>query len=127
MNKFSLFLQIFRFGLVGLTAAAIHFSTVVFIVQFFAVAPLIANIFGFLISFQMSYWGHRRWTFHETESLHRIAIPKLFIVQILNFAGNETLFYVFLLLKLPYPLALLIVLSILPFFTFVSSKLWVFR
>jgi putative flippase GtrA len=135
MNKLSqlfyqflpLISQLFRFGMVGITAASIHFITVMLLVQNFFLAPLVANIFGFLISFQVSYWGHRLWTFQETSVLHRTTFPKLLLVQVVNFSANETLFYIFLSLHLPYPLALLVVLTILPIFTFVSSKLWVFR
>jgi putative flippase GtrA len=126
MNK-KLFLQIFRFGIVGVTAAAIHFATVVFFVQNFSLEPLAANCFGFLVAFQASYWGHRLWTFQETEALHRMAFSKLLTVQLINFSANESLFYVFLSLHLPYPLALLIVLTVLPVFTFIASKMWVFK
>lgn len=124
---FPLFFQIFRFGVVGIAAAFIHFSTVVMLVQNWAFAPLVANIAGFAVSFQMSYWGHRLWTFNDAVSLHRVAFPKLLAVQLLNFAANEMLFYIFLSLNLPYPMALMIVLTVLPVFTFISSKMWVFR
>ncbi|RDI40983.1 GtrA family protein [Aquicella lusitana] len=135
MNKLSdtrtiflpLFLQIFRFGIVGLTAAAIHISIVILLVQYEGLEPLAANIFGFAIAFQMSYWGNRLWTFSDAAVLHRVALPKLLLVQIVNFLANESLFYVFLTLHLPYPIALFLVLTILPVFTFISSKLWVFR
>lgn len=127
MNKFSPMLtQICRFGIVGLTAAAIHFTTVVTVVQLTGLKPLIANIAGFLVSFQMSYWGHRQWTFNGTAALHRVAFPRLLCIQLINFAANESLFYLFLSLHLPYPVALLIVLAVLPVFTFVTSKWWVF-
>lgn len=126
MNKL-FFQQIFRFGLVGITTAAIHLATVVFLVQNFSLIPLTANIFGFLLAFQMSYWGNRIWTFPQTLALHRSAFSKLLLVQIVNFSANELLFYVFLNLGLPYPVALLIVLTILPVFTFISSKTWVFK
>ena len=126
-NYFPLAAQLFRFGIVGLTAAAIHISIVIALVQHAQLVPLVANAFAFCISFQMSYWGHRLWTFNDTDTLHRTALPKLLIVQILNFIANESLFYVFLSLNIPYPVALVFVLTILPIFTFVSSKLWVFR
>lgn len=126
MNKLFSFPQLCRFGTVGLIATTVHFTLVVCIVQLFLLPPLIANIFGFAISFQVSYWGHRLWTFSDTAASHKVALPKLLFVQMLNFAANETLFYIFLMLSLPYPIALLIVLSILPLFTFVASKLWVF-
>lgn len=124
---FSLCMQIFRFGIVGVIAAIIHVSIVIYLVQHWLYLPLIANIFAFLVSFQASYWGHRLWTFSDSEALHTIALPKLLFVQIINFAANETLFFIFLSLNLPYPLALILVLTVLPIFTFISSKLWVFR
>lgn len=127
MNNFFLFLQIFRFGVVGLSAAMIHFGVVVFLVQTWSLPPLVANIVGFAVSFPVSYCGHRLWTFNDTSSLHRLAVPKLLLVQVLNFAANETLYYILLSLNLPYPLALLIVLVILPIFTFIASKAWVFQ
>lgn len=126
MNKAHL-LQIARFIIVGGSAAVVHFSVVVLLVQLFHYAPLIANVGGFMVSFQVSYWGHRVWTFADTVTLHREAYPKLVAVQLVNFALNESLFYFFLSLHLPYQLALLIVLAILPAFTFVSSKFWVFQ
>ncbi len=123
----SLFWQVCRFGIVGLTAAAIHFSIVVCLVRADWLAPLVANIVGFMVSFQVSYWGHRLWTFNDNMTLHRVAFLKLLLVQIVNFTANESLFYFFLLFNFPYEVALLMVLTILPIFTFVSSKLWVFK
>ena len=123
----NLIAQLFRFGLVGVTAAAIHFSIVVSLVQTFAYAPLVANVFAFLVSFQVGYFGHRRFTFNGTTALHSVAFPKLLTLQIFNFVANESLFYFLLSLHLPYQLALLIVLATLPLFTFVVSKFWVFN
>lgn len=119
--------QLYRFGVVGLSAATLHFCIVVTLVQGCLLDPLIANVFAFGIAFQVSYWGHRLWTFKDTIIPHREAFLKLMMVQIMNFALNESLFYLFLTWNLPYEIALTIVLSILPIFTFVSSKLWVFR
>lgn len=124
---FPLFYQIFRFGIVGLLAGILHFLVVVILVQYWFLKPLIANVFALMLSFQLSYWGHRLWTFQNTSTLHREAFPKLLVVQLLNFSANEFLFYLFLILDLPYPIALLIVLTILPIFTFFSNKFWVFR
>ena len=122
-----LIVQLFRFGVVGVTGAVIHFSTVVFLVKNFSYAPLIANAMAFLVSFQVSYWGHRTFTFSNTDTLHRAAMPKLLLVQVFNFFANETLYYIFLSMHIPYQLALILVLSILPIFTFITSKIWVFR
>ncbi len=120
-------LQMMRFGIVGLTAAAIHFTIVVSLVQFTGMQPLVANAFAFLVSFQVSYWGHRSWTFSETVVLHRVAFSRLLFVQLINFVLNEFLYYIFLSLHLPYPVALLMVFAVLPVFTFISNKWWVFK
>lgn len=127
--KIKLFKQLVRFGLVGLSAAATQISIVVALVESGIVKqPLLANIVGFLFAFQVSYFGHRRWTFNETLTQHRVAVPRLLIVSISAFIANESLFFVFMnTFHLPYPLALFCVLAILPIVTFTLSKLWVFR
>lgn len=119
--------QILRFLTIGATAAVVHCSVVILLVQIFNYAPLIANVAGFIVSFQVSYWGHRRFTFSGTEVSHREAYPRLVVVQLFNFGLNESLYYLFLSFNLPYILALVIVLSIIPFFTFFTSKFWVFE
>ncbi len=127
MNR-HLFFQLCRFGIVGVSAAIVHFSAVILLVEFDSLKPLIANIFAFMIAFQISYSGHRYWTFRGTLTDHRIAFPKLLLVSGLTFMANESLFYVFMTyFNLPYPIALLIVLTILPITTFLLSKFWVFR
>ena len=118
--------QLTRFGIVGLTAAAIHYTTVVTVVTYTGMHPLMANIIGFIVAFQMSYWGHRVWTFRDTMATHREAFPKLMLVQAFAFMGNELLFFIFLQANLPYQLALVLVLTILPIFTFLMNKFWVF-
>jgi len=120
--------QVTRFGIVGLCATAVHFSAVIFLVEMTTSKPLIANIVGFLIAFQISYWGHRTWTFSDTTALHRVALPKLFLVGTAGLVANESLFYVFMtVLHLPYQLALFFVLSILPLVNFTLGKIWIFK
>jgi putative flippase GtrA len=87
-----------------------------------------ANIVAFALAFQVSYFGHRYWTFSHTVAEHRAAVPKLLLVSISNFFANEGLFYFFMsTFKLPYTVALLLVLAILPIVTFTFSKFWIFR
>ncbi len=126
MKKF--IFQVMRFGVVGTLAAAVHFSVVVALVEEFMLNPLYANVFAFLIAFQVSYWGNRYWTFSESTVSHRAAMPKLFAVTFSNLMANQGLFYIFLkIIGLPYMLALFLVLIILPPVTFTLGKLWIFR
>jgi putative flippase GtrA len=129
MTKFcfrALVSQILRFCLVGLAAALLQMSVVILLVQTQLMLPLIANVCGFALAFQISYWGHRFWTFKVTDSLYGQSFLKLLLVQLLALITNELLFYLFLSQGLPYPLALGIVLALMPVFTFIASKCWVF-
>lgn len=126
--RLPLFFQLTRFGIVGVTAALVHFSMVVLLVEVCGFLPLIANGFAFCVSFPVSYWGHRLWTFYDTRQKHAIALPRLLLVSTLAFAANESLFFLFMQqFALPYPVALFLVLSILPLLVFLANKLWVFE
>ena len=120
-------LQVCRFGIVGVTAASVHYFIVIFLVQNYAFNPLIANIFGFICAFQLSYWGHQQWTFADSAVIHREAMMKMLCLQLINFIINETLFSIFLVVGIPYQLALVIVLAVLPLATFIISRQWVFK
>ena len=75
--------------MVGIIAATAHFSVVIIIVQMLAINPLLANVIGFCFGVQISYVGHRYVTFKGTTKAHRHALPKLLILQIINFILNE--------------------------------------
>ena len=127
MNKISLLLQIGRFSVVGISAAIVHFCGLVFLVEMDLLPPLYANVIAFFIAFQVSYWGHRMWTFAGTVAQHRTALPKLLVVATTGLAVNQGLFYIFLtVFELQYMVALFIVLAIVPVMTFTVSRRWVF-
>src|ERR1700690_2903459 len=120
--------QLGFFGIVGCCAAVVQLCVVILLVEFTHMHPLVANIIGFLLAFNVSYFGHRSLTFAGTTVNHKVAVTRLFGLGVANFIANEGLFYIFLtVFKLYYPIALILVLAILPALTFVISKLWVFR
>lgn len=126
--SYSFFWQLTRFGIVGLSAAIIHFSIVVLLVEYCQAQPLAANVIAFFTAFQVSYWGHRQWTFSGTTKRHTIAFPRLLLVSFLAFIANESMFYLFMKqFALSYPVALFLVLGILPLIVFTANKLWVFE
>ncbi len=123
-----LFWQLARFGVVGLCAAIVHFCSVVILVELHWLQPLLANIVAFCIAFQVSYWGHRCWTFNGTKQAHVVAFTRLLLVSSAAFIANEGLFYLLMQhFALPYPLALVLVLAVLPLFVFTLNKMWVFE
>lgn len=59
--------QLFWFGVVGVTAMLVHLGSVILIFVPLGLAPLLANIIGFLLAFQVSHAGHRHFTFRNEE------------------------------------------------------------
>ena len=120
--------QIVFFGIIGCAALATHLLSVMLCVSTFDIPPLSANVLGFLLAFQISYWGHYTWTFKGNESPHKVTMGRFFAVALLGFAVNEGM-YAGLLhhTQLPYDIALIIVLFFVSLQTFTLSKLWAFR
>lgn len=119
--------QVVRFALVGCAAAGVHFCVVLLLVQFSSWQPLLANIIAFLVAFQVSYFGHRSWSFPDTALGHTQSLPRFFLVASGSFVLNEGMYYLLLhYTALPYWLSLGIVLVLVAVITFFSSRLWAF-
>jgi putative flippase GtrA len=119
--------QISIFCAVGAAAFMTHFGVVIAVVPL-GLHPLIANVVGFLCAFGVSFIGHNHWTFPGPHDRDRArALHRFFTVAVSSFAINETLLWLMLLLtRLPYQLALLIVLVIVAALTLLLSKYWAF-
>lgn len=120
--------QLMRFGFIGFFATFLSYLLVIFFVEAFHFNPLVANFIAFLIAFQVSFWGHKSWTFRAHSIPHRQAMVRFFTLSIFGFILNESLYAFFLhVVHMHYALALLIVLMIVPPITFVVSKFWAFK
>ena len=124
--KHPTFRQLVRFGCVGVAAAATNFAVVILLVTHAKLHPLIANIFAFFIAFQVSFYGHRLWTFASVAK-HLTSLAKYLMVAIASFGLNEGFYALFLQgFKIHYITALFLVLVIVPPITFLLSKFWAF-
>jgi putative flippase GtrA len=119
--------QIIRFGCIGSAAAAVHIGVVALLVPF-GLHPLLANIVGFVTAFNVSYFGHRFWTFGNRTTLsHKNSATRFWAIAVTSFAINETLFFLFLrYTALPYLVALFLVLIMVTPITFILSRSWAF-
>ena len=120
--------QIIKFGIVGALGAITNLLVVVLLVEFLHWHPLTANIVGFLIAFNVSFWGHRYVTFTRTSRRLHQALPRFFFTSGTGFLLNESLFY--LLLKytvLPYFVSLFFILAVVACYTFLLGKFWAFK
>jgi putative flippase GtrA len=119
--------KVIIFLMVGASAALVHECVVIGLVECFEWRPLIANVAGFLIAFNVSYIGHKNFTF-DSNAAHRSSLPKFALVAVWSFLVNQVLF--FALLKwttLAYSVALFIVLISVALLTYVLSHFWAFK
>lgn len=118
--------QLTRFIIVGSTAALVNFLGVWGLVEVCSLLPLIANLIAYLLASGVSYLGHYHWTF-TSSSQHKSSVIKFYILLAINFCLNESIYAALLHgMHLDYRLALFITLLIIPIFTFVMSKFWVY-
>ncbi len=120
--------QIGWFVIVGCAAAATHWLVVVACVALGQLAPLVANVVGWLVAFCVSFTGHYRLTFrHQHAPLARAAF-RFFLVSALGFAVNEASYAVLLrTTAIRYDILLAIVLVGIAGMTFILGRFWAFR
>ena len=120
--------QITNFIIIGILASITNFVIVWAIVHLEVAKPLIANLFAYLIAFNVSYFGHRLLTFSQTTESHKSAAIKFFINVIIGLIINETVYYILLhIVGLQYLLALFITMGLVAVYTFIVSKFLVFK
>ena len=118
--------QVSRFIGVGVTALIVHWLVVRLLVPL-GMPPLIANVFGFAVAFNVSYFGHRKLTFKAEELNHSRTLPRFATVALGSFAVNETLYALLLTFTpLRYDFALFIVLGVVAVLTYLFSRFWAF-
>ena len=120
--------QLVRFLIVGCSAVGVHWTVVAALVPTFAMHPLLANPLASITAFQVSYWGHRLFTFQARNLRHRQTLPRFIVVACTSFSINETLYFLLLhYTNLDYRIALFLVLGAVASLTFILSRQWAFR
>lgn len=115
------------FIIVGVSALLTHWLVVILLVSAAGLPPLVANVFAFLVAFNVSYFGHRHLTFNASERSHRQTLPRFATVAASSFLVNEALYWLLLnFTPLRYDLAMLLVLGTVAGMTYLLGKFWAF-
>ncbi|MBC2769656.1 GtrA family protein [Pusillimonas minor] len=120
--------QVAWFVLVGCAAAATHWLVVVAAVSLLGLAPLLANVAGWLVAFCVSFAGHYTLTFRHQGAPLGQALRRFFAVSAAGFGINEVA-YALLLHATPirYDVLLALILIAIAVLTFVAGRFWAFR
>jgi putative flippase GtrA len=114
------------FTIVGTTGTAINLGLVAVAVPL-GMAPLSANVVGFLVSFAWCFCGHARWTFPAERRDVGVALRRFAVVSILSFALTETVYAGALeWTRIDYRLSLFLVIVTLAMAKLLASRHWAF-
>lgn len=128
LSMFFLRRRTILFILVGSAAALTHFLTVVLIVETLALAPLKANVIGWLCAFGVSYGGHYSLTFADHAAPLLRSAGRFFLLSAAGFAINECSYAILLSVSaLPYYFLLALILIAVAVLTYLLSQRWAFR
>ena len=120
--------QTLHFLIIGALASLSNFILVFIFVHLELAEPLVANLFAYLISFNVSYLGHRYLTFSETTQSHKKAASQFFINCLIGLVLNEAIYYVLLhVVHIQYLVALFITMFLVAIYTFFVSKYLIFK
>jgi putative flippase GtrA len=90
-------------------------------------APLGANVVGFLLSFAWCFFGHARWTFRAHGRDLGVALHRFAIISLLSFGLTEAGYAAVLAWTIvDYRVALLLVVQTLAVAKLLASKYWAF-
>ena len=120
--------RLIYFGVTGISAAAVHILTVLALVTYMESKPLIANVFAFLLAFNVSFFGHRYFTFAKLHNQKQLSLPHFFLVASSAGIINELLYFLLLdYTPLNYLMSLIIVLGLVSVYSFILSRFWACR
>lgn len=118
--------RIVTFAAVGGTAAATHFGFALAASAALGAAPLLANVVGYGAAVVLSYLGHAFLTFQRPVA-DGPQFLRFLMISLAGLALSQTLTFVSVtLLDLPFVLALVLVVTVVPVFTYAASSLWGF-
>ncbi len=116
-----------RFGMVGITATAVHILIVWLLLSETALPPLVANMFAFLTAFGISFTGNYLWTFGAPGNPGK-AMRRFLLISASAFAVNTLLLASLLRGGWFSPtVAAIVSVAVVPAITFLASRLWVFK
>lgn len=122
------FRRISTFAAVGVTATVTHYVAAMICAQ--AMHPLIANAIGYCLAVGISYGGHHRLTFRvqRSQAHHSWRLPRFILVTLGAVTLSELVLWAALeQTEWPLWLAQAAAIAVVPPFTYLLGRHWVFR
>ena len=119
--------QFIRYAGVGSIGTAAQYLTLILLVQFLRLDPIIASVPSFIVGGLINYFLNYRITF-RSDIPHQRAIPKFFAIAFVGLAINSVMMAVVIeFFKLYYLMSQVIATGAVLVWTFSVNRLWTFK
>ena len=93
----NIFVQIFKFGIVGGIATIIDWIVYYVLINFVSIDPLIANVFSFSISVIYNYWASVKWVFNiNNNKSKKLMFIEFIVFSLIGLLLTEILLFIFI-------------------------------
>lgn len=118
--------QFLMFAGVGAIGTIGHYTTLIVLVQFWAVDPVFASSFGFVVGAIINYILNYHFTF-QSDKRHREALTKFLIVATIGAGINGFIMYIGVEnTRINYLIVQIFATLVVLLWNFVVNKLWTF-
>ena len=118
--------QFLMFAGVGAIGTLGHYTTLIVLVQFWAVDPVFASSFGFVVGAIINYILNYEFTF-QSRKRHKEALTKFLIVAIVGAGINGLIMYFGVeYTNINYLIVQIFATCVVLFWNFIVNKLWTF-
>jgi putative flippase GtrA len=120
--------KVITYGVIGVFGTSIHFSTLVLMVEFFGIDPIISSITGFVLTVIISFFLNKNYTFNAHSENRIYLFIKYFVVSLCGlFLNSFTMYFTIKILSLHYLIGQVIVVVFVPIINFSLNYFWTFR
>lgn len=125
-NMENLFIQIFKFGIVGVIATIIDFAFLYIFKEFCSLPVLLSNTLSFCISVAYNYWASVKWVFNVNKEKDPKKSFILFIMfSVIGLLLNDLIMHIATdKLSIYYMLSKIIATVIVMIFNFITRKMF---
>jgi putative flippase GtrA len=122
------FNKLFFYGLVGLLGTAIHFSTLVLLVEIFGLGPTFSSSIGFILTVIISFFLNKNYTFKVPGESSSTMLFKYILVSWSGFILNSLIMYLTVqVMSVNYMIGQAVVIVVLPITNFLLNNYWTFK
>lgn len=117
--------ELIAFGVVGIAATFVHYSTAIAFIEWLSLEVLIANFLAYCIAVGVSFLGHSRITFRTEMTRQRLV--KFVVASVSALLFSQLLLFVLTNLGwFGHRINMVIIVCFVPCYSYILNKFWVY-